>query len=147
MVGYVFSKALQAQKPVMPFELAARPGLRQPAEVGDESYWLSPAGFRAPVLATKERLTVGDRLTVGRDGHLRHAADRRARHLEVVGIVGAPLLEIVAASTSGLHLLVICRVVDPDEPESEELVQFVIALEKPAKPEALPQAQDPLGRT
>jgi hypothetical protein len=53
----------------------------------------------------------------------------------------------VAASTSGLHLLVICRVVDPDEPESEELVQFVIALEKPAKPEALPQAQDPLGRT
>jgi hypothetical protein len=55
---------------------------------------------------------------------------------------------VVASATPGLHLLVTCRIVDPAEPEgSQELVQLVIVLEKPAKPEAPPQAEDSLGRT
>jgi len=140
MVGLGFSQALGVQEPVPPFELAA-PGARlRQGEVGDEIYWLSRTKFdgQSP---SHRRLAVGDRVSVtGGDG--------RARHLVVVALraVGAPLLKVAEGTTPVPHLLVICRVVDSTEPESRDLVHFMIPAEVP-KPTALPDPQDPLGRT
>ncbi len=146
MVGYAFSKALESQKPVRPFEIA-RANQRQPAQVGDEGFWLNSAGAHVPVVASKERLAVGDSIAITADGRVRHVDDRRVRHLEIVGIVGAPLLEVVATPNPGMHLLVTCRIVDPAAPESRTLVQFVVEVEAPKPPHPLRPTQDPLGRT
>jgi hypothetical protein len=138
MVGYGFSKALGVQKPIPPFELAAPNAL--PGEVGDETYWLTRTLSQLPSLS-HGRLAVGDRITVtGRNG--------RARDLEVVAItaVAAPLLKIAAGATPMPLLLVTCRVVDGAQPESRELVHFMIEAEVP-KTEPLTGPQDPLGRT
>jgi hypothetical protein len=145
MVGYAFTKALETQKPVRPFEMA-HDSQRQPVLVGDEGFWLNP-GAQVPVVASKERLAVGDSIAVTADGRVRRVEDRRVRHLEVVGIVGAPLLEVVATPNPGLHVLVTCRIVDPAAPESRTLVQFVVAVEVPKPPRSVRPPQDPLGRT
>jgi len=140
MVSYGFDKAIGAQKPVLPFELAAAGGRLQRVEVGDEAYWLTRAGSQRPV-RFDGRLAVGDRLTVtGRDG--------RARNLVVVGLeaMEAPLLKIAAGGAPVPLLLVTCRVVDQADPGRQELVRFQIEAEEP-KPAALPDPQDPLGRT
>jgi len=141
MVSYGFDKAIGAQKAVPPFELAA-PGSRlQKVEVGDEAYWLTRAEFQSPAPLDR-RLAVGDRFTItGRDG--------RARNLEVVGLkaMREPLLKIAAGAAPVPLLLVICRVVDASEPGSQELVRFMIEVEEPKPPAALPTPQDPVGRT
>ncbi len=148
MVGYAFSKALETQKPVRPFEMADRGNARHAAvQVGDEGYWLRPAGSHVPVLASKQRLAVGDGIAITADRRVRHVEDRRVRHLEVVGILGAPLLEVVATPNPGVHLLVTCRIVDPAEPESRSLVQLVVEVEPPKPPRSLRPAENPLGRT
>jgi len=146
MVGYAFTRAFESQKPVRPFEMA-RNDQRQPAQVGDEGFWLNSAGAQVPVVASQERLAVGDRIAIAADGRVRRVDDRRVGHLEVVGIVGAPLLEVVATPNPGMHLLVTCRIVDPAAPESRTLVQFVVAVEVPKPPRSLRPPQDPLGRT
>jgi hypothetical protein len=147
MVGYTFSRALETQKPVRPFEIADRGDARQLARVGDEGFWLSPAAARLPVVASKERLAVGDRIAVTADGRVRHVQDRRGRHLAVVGIVGAPLLEVVATPNPGVHLLVTCRIVDPAKPEGRTLVQLVVEVEAPEPHRPLRHPEDPTGRT
>lgn len=146
MVGYTFSKALEVQKPVPPFDQAATGG-RLRHGVGDEADWLSAAKFQTPVLASlgpDERLAVGDRIVITADGRVRHAANRRERHLEVVGVVGAPLIPAVTAPR--MRLQVICRIVDRTQPESQPLVEFAVEVERP-KPPAAPQPDDRLGRT
>jgi hypothetical protein len=143
MVGYVFSKALEIQKPVRPFEIA-RSNPHRPAQAGDEGYWLNPAGAQLPVVPSSVRLAVGDRIAITAEG-VRHVGNRRDRHLEVVGIVGAPLLEVRATPNPGVHLLVTCRIVDPAARASRTLVQFVAAVEEPKPP--LHPTQDSLGRT
>lgn len=145
MVGYTFSKALEVQRPVPPFDQAGS-RLRHGA-VGDEADWLSAAKFQTPVLASlgpNERLAVGDRITITTDGRVRHVANRRERHLEVVGVVGAPLIPAVTAPR--MRLQVICRIVDPAQPEGQPLVEFAVEVERP-KPPATPQPDDRLGRT
>ena len=115
--------------------------------MGDEADWLSHAKFQTPVLASlgpNERLAVGDRITITADGRVRHVENRRARHLEVVGVVGAPL--IPAAAAPRMRLQVICRIVDPAQPESQPLVEFAVEAEPP-KPPTPPRTEDRLGRT
>jgi hypothetical protein len=147
MVGYTFSKALEVQKPVPPFDQAATGGRLRHGAVGDEADWLSAAKFQTPVLASlgpNERLAVGDRIAISADGRVRHVANRRERHLEVVGVVGAPLIPAVTAPR--MRLQVICRIVDPARPEGQPLVEFAVEVERP-KPPAAPQPDDRLGRT
>jgi hypothetical protein len=145
MVGYAFNKALETQQPVRPFEIA-RGTPRQP-QVGDEIFWLSPAGVSLPVVVSKDRIAVGDRIAITGEGRVRRVDDRRGRHLEVVGVVGIPLLEAVATSSPGMRLLVTCRIVDPAEPQSRILVHLEVAVEVPKPPRSLRPSQDPLGRT
>jgi hypothetical protein len=146
MVGYAFNKALETQKPVRPFEIA-RSNQWQPPQVGDEGFWLNPAGTHLAVVMAKDRLAVGDRIAITADGHVRRVEDRRRHHLEVVGIVGAPLLEVVAKPSPGVRILVTCRIVDPGEPESRALVQFVVEVDVPKPTRSLQPPPDPLGRT
>ena len=147
MVGYTFSKALEVQKPVPPFDLAGPGNRLRHGTVGDEADWLSHAKFQTPVLASlgpDERLAVGDRIAITADGRVRHVENRRVRHLEVVAVVGAPL--IPAAATPRLRLQVICRIIDPAQPENQPLVEFVVEAEPP-KPPTPPQPEERLGRT
>jgi hypothetical protein len=135
------------QAPVQPFDLAAPDSRLRYGAVGDEADWLSRAKFQMPVLASlgaNERLAVGDRITITADGRVRHVENRQVRHLEVVAVVGAPLVPAVTAPRTRLQ--VICRIVDPARPESQPLVEFAVEAERP-KPPVPPQADDGLGRT
>src|SRR5262245_22211777 len=148
MVGYTFHKALEVQKPVPPFELAGSGNLLRHGAVGDEADWLSNAKFQTPVVASlgpNERLAVGDRIAITADGRVRHVQNRRERHLEVVGVVGAPL--VPAAAAPRVRLQVICRIVDPARPETQSLVEFAVEAERPKPPTPPTQTEDRLGRT
>lgn len=141
MVGYGFSKALGAQKPAPPFELATQSGGARPGEVGDEIYWLSRTELPGPVPASNRRLAVGDRIAIpGPDG--------LARHVEVVAIrpVGPPLVKVAAGGAPMPLLLVMGRVLDPSKPGSHELERFLIEADEP-RPAALPSASAQDGRT
>jgi hypothetical protein len=138
MVGYGFSRALEAQKPVRPFE-ATRGDVRRVAEVGDEVYWLSQNEFKVPV-ASVGRFAVGERIRIGHDG--------RELQLEVVAL-RVPLVN-ASVSTPGLQVEVTCRVLNPAHPDGVELVRFIVKVEEP-KPAAVhePQGstQRPVGPT
>lgn len=135
LVSYGFGKALEAQKPVLPFEMAE--SRRHAGEVGDEDYWLTRTKLRS-MAASDRQLDVGDRITI--TGH-----DGRPRHLEVVAVkvAAAPLLKIAAGARSVPLLLVTCRVVDPAQPKRQDLVQFMIEDEEPE----LSGSHESMGRT
>jgi len=134
MVGYAFSRALEIQKPVRPFELAARSDARRLAEVGDEVFWLTHSEFPIPVPSVG-RVAVGDRIAVtGRGG--------RALHLEVIALK-VPLVTTATGTAPIGQVEVTCRVLNAPH---HELVRFVIKVEEP-KPAAVPEPQDRIGRT
>jgi len=129
MVGYGFSRALEAQKPVRPFE-ATRGNARRVAEVGDEVYWLTQNELKVPV-ASVGRFVVGDRIRIGRDG--------RELHLEVIAL-RVPLVNAASGSPQGVQVEVTCRVLNPAHHDGQEFVRFVIKVEEP-KPSATPEPQ------
>jgi hypothetical protein len=134
MVGYGFTKALEVQKPVQPFELAIRGGAPRLAKVGDEVYWLTHSEFPVAV-ASAGRVAVGDRIAVtGRNG--------RALHLEVIALK-VPLVAAASGPAPHGQVEVTCRVLNGAH---HELLRFVVKVEEP-KPPAAQEPQDVVGRT
>jgi hypothetical protein len=136
MVGYGFARALEIQKPVRPFELAARGDALRTAQVGDEDFWLTHNEFQLSVHSVG-RIAVGQRITIaGRDG--------RALRLEVIAL-SVPLIKTAAGMAPAGQVEVTGRVLNPAH-EGQEQIRVVIKIEEP-KPSAVPGPQDPVGRT